>query len=653
MPNFQIERIKRLPIHGGETWQGGWFRIPSLVKDEDGRPYRPWLPIWISVQGRFSGHGELARPHEKNFAAVLTALADLACDRGLAGYRPGVVEVQDSALAEHLSGMLAEAGVKVVAKQELPAVDNYLEEMTESMTEGPVIPGPLTGKGVTVEKLRTFAAAAKVFYEASPWEHLTDEDLIQVESPAAPDGLGCVAVLGSAAQTYGLGFFNSPKDYWSLFGPSGGPESLLESLSGAWSIQFDNIVGLPMPDADLWEDHGLPVASEEAYPCAACIMGHGRARRPDAPELSFLEGVLYALTESTEAEIDSGRWTKRVTLQTGPVDFTLALPELLNPPKPEDLFKRGVTPDRRSMERMSAQMERHFAEHPVEGIDEMKREIGRVFTGRTEEEIEFTPHTPLEQAQDLCFQAFDSRGRRQLQLAKEALEISPDCADAYVILAERTADPEKRAELYQQGVEAGERALGKERFQKDEGNFWNLLDTRSYMRARLGLAHCLDELDRLEEALGHYQALLRLNPNDNQGVRFVLATRLIEVGQDAAALKLLDEFSDRSASSLYCRAVLEFRKSGNSQAAQRALGRARRANPFVPRCLLEFDEDPLELPDSCSPGSQEEAAICAAEVIDAWTSSAGALEWLDVQEQELAKRREKQTRQKKRNKRKK
>lgn len=48
---------------------------------------------------------------------------------------------------------------------------------------------------------------------------------------------------------------------------------------------------------------------------------------------------------------------------------------------------------------------------------------------------------------------------KRLALAHTALATSPDCADAYVLLAEEAADTVARAlEYYQKGVEAGERA---------------------------------------------------------------------------------------------------------------------------------------------------------------------------------------------------
>jgi len=85
------------------------------------------------------------------------------------------------------------------------------------------------------------------------------------------------------------------------------------------------------------------------------------------------------------------------------------------------------------------------------------------------------------------YEAWDASGAQRVKLARKALEISPDCADAYVLLAEETAEnlAEKR-ELYEQGVAAGERALGERMFKEEAGSFWGILQTRPYMRARAG-----------------------------------------------------------------------------------------------------------------------------------------------------------------------
>ncbi len=58
------------------------------------------------------------------------------------------------------------------------------------------------------------------------------------------------------------------------------------------------------------------------------------------------------------------------------------------------------------------------------------------------------------------YEAWNAQGARRAQLARKALEISPDCADAYVLLAEEKARTLGEArDLFVQGVAAGERAL--------------------------------------------------------------------------------------------------------------------------------------------------------------------------------------------------
>jgi len=97
--------------------------------------------------------------------------------------------------------------------------------------------------------------------------------------------------------------------------------------------------------------------------------------------------------------------------------------------------------------------------------------------------------TPLDKAQELMYQAFGTPDpEERVKLAKQAIDLSPDCADAYVLLAEHTKSRKEALDLFEKGVAAGERALGPKAFQEDVGHFWSLLETRPYMRAREGLA---------------------------------------------------------------------------------------------------------------------------------------------------------------------
>jgi tetratricopeptide (TPR) repeat protein len=234
-------------------------------------------------------------------------------------------------------------------------------------------------------------------------------------------------------------------------------------------------------------------------------------------------------------------------------------------------------------------------------------------------------------AQDLMYEAFDAAGSHRVALAREALAISPDCADAYLLLAEETASSAEEArELLEQGVAAGERALGPAPFEEDVGYFWGILETRPYMRARAALAETLWALDRREEAVDHQRELLRLNPNDNQGVRYRQAEWLL-------ALKRYDELDelfviyedDAAAAFAYTKALAVFCREGDSAGARQLLMEAREVNPHVPLFLSGRKRLPKRLPDYVGFGDESEAVDYAAGAGALWTSVPGAPAWLE------------------------
>jgi tetratricopeptide (TPR) repeat protein len=229
------------------------------------------------------------------------------------------------------------------------------------------------------------------------------------------------------------------------------------------------------------------------------------------------------------------------------------------------------------------------------------------------------------------YRAWDeSHPGKRLTLAHQALATSPNCADAYVLLAEEEADTVGRAlEYYQQGVDAGRRALGEDYFSDAAGQFWGLLETRPYMRALNGQANMLWQLRRYEEASGLYREMLRLNPNDNQGVRYSLLQLLLELDRGDEARALIAQYEDEySAAWLYTRALLAFRQEGDSSDSTRALREALEENPHVPAYLSGKKRIPTRLPDYLSPGDETEAIDYAMRHLNDWRRTPGAVDWI-------------------------
>lgn len=620
-----LNRFAKLPRIAGEAWHGGLVRMPSWVLEgPGGKPYRPWAALWISER---TGMIHLKAQEEgqgRDPGLALAALLEFGLNRKLANCRPERVQATDELTSDYLARNLGDAGIEVSATADVAIIEELLRRFAEDMNGAPLPPDALDGPGVTVERMRAFAGAGKAFYLAAPWKHLTDEDLVRVESPQAPSGLAYLSVLGGAAYTFGLGFYERPEDL-DVAAAAEDPAEVSRAQD-RWALLYGPISDLSLGDADLWEEEQLPVAGDQGYPMAARIGPNGVVR-PDAATLAYLEALLLAFAQTTEEEIDRGRWGRSVRTHDGPVTVTLCIPELLEPldapPKP-----RPGMPDRRVMERTLMEMERFAARSNFQNIDEANAALQERFCGPMDA-IPSTATTPQEKAQDLVYRAFDARGRRKIQLARKALELSPDCADAYVVLAEQAGDPEAARELYARGVAAGERALGPAVFAESAGEFWGITSTRPYMRARFGLARCLEDAGQVDEAIGRYQELLRLNPGDNQGVRHVLLPLLLLERRDAEAGQLLEKYADEaSAFWRYGWTLWTFRREGDSPSARRRLREALQANRHVPPYLTGEAELPDATPASYALGSVEEAEICAEELVDAWEDTPGAVRWL-------------------------
>jgi tetratricopeptide (TPR) repeat protein len=253
----------------------------------------------------------------------------------------------------------------------------------------------------------------------------------------------------------------------------------------------------------------------------------------------------------------------------------------------------------------------------------MQREMLRMFDA--------LDSSPVSDAQEYVYDAWEAPSDAEaVRLARRALDVSEDCAEAYCVLAQRGArDLASAAELYRRGVEAGARALGVETFEQDAGYFWGLLETRPYMRALWGLAECSWALGERDQAARQARELLRLNPNDNQGVRHTLLAWLIELDRDDDAVALLAEYErDSYAGWLYGRALLAFRAAGATESACGALSAAVEANRHVPPLLLATKAMPASLPDYMTFGDETEAVIMVAAYANAWRRTPGALAWL-------------------------
>lgn len=232
-------------------------------------------------------------------------------------------------------------------------------------------------------------------------------------------------------------------------------------------------------------------------------------------------------------------------------------------------------------------------------------------------------------AQQLVYAAWEAEDTEQrVHYAREALELDPNCVDAYLVLANDAS--KSRGDVLQflkSAVEAGERVLG-ENLAQDQGHFWHLPETRPYMRARYSYAETLWELGKRDEAIEHFLAVLELNPDDNQGVRYMLVSHHIEMGDVNEAAALLDRFEDHSALWLFSQALIAYIQHGDCTSSRGIKKKAIAANTHVIGFLTSQQHLPSELPDYYGLGDESEAVVYAWYNRKLWRQVEGAMDWL-------------------------
>lgn len=633
-----VARLRYLP-KGTFTLQGELVTWPASVRERGRPPYRPVVPLWAETPSGFVHASHPIHPDDHGFEVMLRSLVEFVSTDEEEALCPSRIEVRDPELATYLRNQLSSTEIQVEVVATLKAIDDATREMLEFVGNEEPASNLLSTRRMSVERVRAFAQAAKEFYLASPWRYLSDSDLVVIESPKPPKGMSCFVVLGAGRSAFGLGIYPNRKAYEKLMqaGKSGdiGPDA----YSGLTHLSFDSEENASPDDIEIWEEHRLPLAGPDAYPSVDRYLSRGQSRSPSPQEMNFLEGLMRTLAKTSEEEIDQGRWQKVIDTHDGPVQYSLSIPDLIDPPSPKEWLRRGFDPDRRASEQVIADAMRYVEAHPGADITSI---LQKHYVGHSIDEPLTEPRSPAERAQDLCYKAFSCYGRRRVQLAREALRLDPDCADAHVLLAEQSGTAEDELAHYQRGFEAATRTLGEATFSENIGEFWNYFPTRPYMRARFGLAQSLVEVGRFDEAIVHALDLLRLNSDDRLGVRHFLLPILLECHRDADAARLLQSYDEQSAHWQYARALLAFRLGGHCPSANLALERAIKANPFVLEVICA--ESPIPSPSGSAPDSMEEGYLVAEELLTAIQETDGAMEWMEEALLKFEKQRARQLR---------
>jgi tetratricopeptide (TPR) repeat protein len=279
----------------------------------------------------------------------------------------------------------------------------------------------------------------------------------------------------------------------------------------------------------------------------------------------------------------------------------------------------------RDHEKLMTDLQRILNKREFESVED----ANKFLSGLLDKDLPSTDDlSPKERAQDLVFEAHGlskTKGKKNIEMA---LELDPDCIEAYVYLGEIENTIERVVLQYEKGIDIGRRVFGGEYLREHKGMFWGFHETRPFMRCLGAYSGCQYEMGRVEEAAAILEEMIELNPDDNQGVRDYLMVYLMELAEDTKFEKYEAMYeNDFGAFAAFNRALYAFKTKGASAGANEKLKRALENNSFVPALVLS--RKPItDLPDGYQLGSTEEAKIYASFARNVWRTTDGAIAWL-------------------------
>jgi tetratricopeptide (TPR) repeat protein len=157
---------------------------------------------------------------------------------------------------------------------------------------------------------------------------------------------------------------------------------------------------------------------------------------------------------------------------------------------------------------------------------------------------------------------------------------------------------------------------------------WSWLENRPFLRAAHGVALCYQKLGRRDQAIEILELMLRWNPSDNQGIRYLIGSEYLRTGNEKKAQKIFKQEADSYPPYRYEAALVEL-MSGRMVEAATILRRAFIENPYIAEILTGT---PTPLPMAIWHGSnlsEPETAEAYAEHYDAlWRSTPEAVAFL-------------------------
>lgn len=181
------------------------------------------------------------------------------------------------------------------------------------------------------------------------------------------------------------------------------------------------------------------------------------------------------------------------------------------------------------------------------------------------------------------------RALEEILGVEAALQIDSRCPDALIVLADQeevrrlASAPDVRLALaHLAHDEAWNRVRARQRVMSPpKRDVFDMLEARPYLRSAILLAACLVETGHADLARGIYRRVMRQQPRDSMGARYLLAILDVRSGDDAAFDRRRAQFEGDEHPAWVLTELLVAHRRGDAERMGKALEIARRRYPEI------------------------------------------------------------------------
>jgi len=304
-----------------EYWAGTTRLARLWVTPKKAPPYRPYLTLWLSQDGKIVASKAHQHPPSTDalVAELLQAMRRPALGAGRAR-RPSRLYLDNAEQVALLRPMLEALDIACVYRPALAMADAVMAAMETDLGADAPLPGLVSIPAVTPEQLGHLYHLAAQWYQASPWAWFHDQHPFAITCPPE-DAPRYAIVMGSGGEVFGLAVYDRLADLRSMFAPPGLPRQRARRCT--WSVLFfEAAPAVSFADLDAMAANAWPVADSQAYPVFGRASSEEDFALPSRSDLLWMEGALGALVTYMEAHMQSDQGVVE------PADLILSVPRV-------------------------------------------------------------------------------------------------------------------------------------------------------------------------------------------------------------------------------------------------------------------------------------------------------------------------------------